>query len=96
MDPVELQEIEHHRAAIPGSSAVLIALRRDGGKRLVASVGRRGSVTSIWRRVARRRRQELLDYMVPSSIVLLEELPLSANGKVDSAACRNPGLARCR
>lgn len=94
---VELQEIEHHlRSDSRVAQAVLVAHEdSDGGKRLVAYVvpTEESDHDQLAPQLRDALRQELPDYMVPSSIVLLEELPLSANGKVDRRRLPEPGVA---
>jgi amino acid adenylation domain-containing protein len=93
---VELQEIEHHlRSDSRVAQAVLVAHEdSDGGKRLVAYVVPTGESDheQLATQLRDALRQELPDYMVPSSIVLLEQLPLSANGKVDTRRLPEPGV----
>ena len=93
---VELQEIEHHlRSDSRVAQAVLVAHEdSDSGKRLVAYVVPTGESEheQLATQLRDALRQELPDYMVPSSIVLLEELPLSANGKVDRRRLPEPGV----
>jgi amino acid adenylation domain-containing protein len=93
---VELQEIEHHlRSDSRVAQAVLVAHEdSDGGKRLVAYVVSTGESDheQLAPQLRDALRQELPDYMVPSSIVVLEELPLSANGKVDRRRLPEPGV----
>ena len=93
---VELQEIEHHlRSDSRVAQAVLVAHEdSDGGKRLVAYVVPTGESDheQLATQLRDALRQELPDYMVPSSILLLEELPLSANGKVDRRRLPEPGV----
>ena len=89
---VELGEIE---AVLMGDarvrSAVVLA-REDqpGEKRLVGYVvaedGERVDIEGLQRRV----RQSLPEYMAPSAIMVLESLPLNANGKVDRKALPAP------
>jgi len=81
---VELGEIE---AALQQESGVrgcvvVVKTGADGNKRLVAYVA--GERTSQELRQALKGR--LPGYMIPSAIVVLRELPLSGNGKVDRQA----------
>ncbi|MBS2966796.1 AMP-binding protein, partial [Actinocrinis puniceicyclus] len=85
---VELGEVETALAAHDAVAAcVVIAHRHDDGPvQLVAYVqpvsGRAVSVAQLREFMAERVPQ----YMVPSSVMVLDRLPLSPNGKVDRAA----------
>ena len=93
---IELGEIG---AALSTHPAVreCLALARDydgGDKRLVAYVVVEGAdaepqtLPARWREYLRER---LPEYMVPSAFVVLERMPLTANGKVDRKALPAPG-----
>ncbi|MBP2319885.1 amino acid adenylation domain-containing protein/non-ribosomal peptide synthase protein (TIGR01720 family) [Kibdelosporangium banguiense] len=69
------------------AEAVVVARQDDGHRRLVAYVVAAGVGQSELRS---RLRQSLPDYMVPSAFVMLEKLPLTANGKVDRKALPAP------
>ena len=83
---VELGEIEHqllHQKFVR-QAVVLAQPDAVGSKELVAYVGGEGT----WEAADLREqlRAALPDYMIPSWIVRLEEMPLSANGKIDRRA----------
>jgi acyl-coenzyme A synthetase/AMP-(fatty) acid ligase/acyl carrier protein len=73
------------------SSVVVVIESGTGEKRLVAFVvacaGSDVGSTQLRAHLAER----LPDYMVPQTIVFLDELPLTTNGKVDHAALPAPG-----
>jgi yersiniabactin nonribosomal peptide synthetase len=86
---IELGEIETHLEKHPSvQSAVVNAVgERRGSKRLVGYVVCRPEVESLDSTSLRDfLRQKLPEYMVPSSFIQLEALPLSSNGKVDRKA----------
>jgi len=94
IEPGEVESVlgEHEEVR---ECVVLARLERDGGRRLVAYVvgsGANGgpSVSELRRHL----RQRLPEYMVPSSIEVLEQMPLTANGKIDREALPEPGTER--
>ncbi len=93
---VELGEIETTLARYPGvrDAAVVAAAggvgSAGGGKRLIAYVvpESEGALRLEDLRVSLKR--SLPDYMVPAAFIMLADLPLNANGKLDQAALPPP------
>src|SRR6185312_13040150 len=93
---IELGEIEAVLKSHSGVRACVVVAREDvaGDQRLVAYVVADRESVDEWRQHLK---QKLPDYMVPSSIVVLEKLPLTPNGKVDRRALPVPEqLARAQ
>ncbi|SPE63311.1 putative Phenylalanine racemase (ATP-hydrolyzing) [Verrucomicrobia bacterium] len=93
---IELGEVESHLSQHPDVQACVVAVlgQSTQDKRLAAyfvASNRRCPNESELRRFLD---QKLPDYMVPSTFVLLEALPLTANGKVDRSALPDPGQVR--
>ncbi|MDO0928848.1 amino acid adenylation domain-containing protein [Streptomyces sp. TG1A-8] len=93
---IELGEIEANLLTHPGIGEVSVVVREDvpGDKRLVAYLVAAGpgapSTTELRAHLGR----HLPDYMIPAAFVVLERLPLTANGKVDRAALPLPDSRR--
>jgi amino acid adenylation domain-containing protein len=88
---IELGEIESALMAEPGVQQSCVVLREDepGMKRLVGYAvgdGSRLDGASLRGRL----KQQLPQYMVPSDVVVLPALPLTANGKIDRASLPAP------
>ncbi|MCR3750886.1 non-ribosomal peptide synthase domain TIGR01720/amino acid adenylation domain-containing protein [Lentzea californiensis] len=90
---IELGEVEAVLGRHPGVGGLVVVVREDalGGKQLVAYLvpadsGREPDPGDLAAFAGR----TLPDYMVPSVFVVLDALPLSANGKVDRAALPAP------
>ncbi|MER5792273.1 amino acid adenylation domain-containing protein [Streptomyces sp. NPDC001980] len=92
---IELGEIEAAISHCDGvRAAVVQALgSRQGPKRLVAYVVHQPDAAPDTGKVESALRAVLPEYMVPRQFVLLDELPLTANGKVNRGALPDPSLA---
>jgi amino acid adenylation domain-containing protein len=90
---VEPAEVESAMRAVPGvtGAAVVVLPRAAGGVRLVAYVA---GVDLTANEVRAELAGALPEWMLPSTVVVLEELPLNVNGKVDRRALPVPDLDR--
>ncbi|WP_037367568.1 non-ribosomal peptide synthetase [Amycolatopsis orientalis] len=84
---VELGEVEGALGAVPGVRAAAAAVR---GPRLIGYVVGAGLVAEEVRATLARRLPEV---MVPAAVVVLDELPVTSNGKLDRAALPAPAAA---
>lgn len=86
---IELAEVETALAAVAGVTSAAAVVRTDGGRdRLVGYVT--GAVTADGVRSALG--AVVPDHMVPSAVVVLDELPVTINGKLDRAALPAPAV----
>ncbi|MGW7276673.1 amino acid adenylation domain-containing protein, partial [Streptomyces sp. NPDC054864] len=88
---IELGEVEVALGAHPDVAQVVVAVReiRAGVKRLVAYAAGTGLDQAGLRAFAA---ESLPEYMMPTAFVVLDALPLNANGKVDRKALPEPEL----
>ncbi len=95
----ELGEIEAHLMRHPRISQAAVVVREDtpGQKYLVAYVVRdsvpSGSAAPDTQELREHLLSRLPDYMVPGAFMVLERMPLTANGKLDRRALPAPDLS---
>ncbi|MEH2221001.1 MAG: amino acid adenylation domain-containing protein [Nostoc sp.] len=91
---IELGEIEVLLASHPDLWESVVVVREDepGDKRLVAYVVPQVEQSPTVAELRQFLKAKLPEYMVPYAFVLLESLPLTANGKVDRRALPKPDL----
>jgi len=91
---IELGEIEtalsRHQAI--QQNAVIIRDDSKGEKELVAYIVTKAGVSITANEIRDQLKNNLPEYMVPSRFVLLDELPMTPNGKVDRKAMPDPSL----
>ena len=88
---IELGEIETQLLLHPGiREAVVVAKEGPSGARLVAYVSCHAGNQTDTAELRKSLAVTLPDYMIPSAIVVLENLPLNANGKVDRKLLPEP------
>ncbi|WP_156624474.1 phosphopantetheine-binding protein, partial [Mycobacterium sp. 852002-30065_SCH5024008] len=89
---IELGEIQTTLASLDGVDQAVVITREDhpGDKRLVGYVTESGSGTVDPDAIRTQLADRLPSYMVPAAIVVLEGLPLTVNGKLDTRALPAP------
>ncbi|HVU68905.1 MAG TPA: amino acid adenylation domain-containing protein [Ktedonobacteraceae bacterium] len=93
---IELGEIEHSLRAQPGVREAVVILREDspGNQRLVAYLVAEQGYALEMPALRAALKQLLPDYMLPSAFVMLDALPLLANGKLNRHALPAPDQER--
>ncbi|WP_051865925.1 non-ribosomal peptide synthetase [Streptomyces griseus] len=89
---IELGEIEHHLRARRGVREAVAVVREDspGDRRLVAYVVAEPGTELDTAALREALRGVLPGYMVPAVVIVLDEVPLTPNGKVDRKALPAP------
>ncbi len=90
---IELGEIEVALSGYHAVAQAVVAVRRDpsGTARLVAYLVARPGADVVEADVRAHVAELLPTYMVPSAFVVLDQLPLNRNGKVDRRSLPDPG-----
>ncbi|TDT97558.1 amino acid adenylation domain-containing protein [Streptomyces sp. 846.5] len=89
---IELGEVTAALAETPGVAQAVAVVREDtpGDRRLVGYVVPAAGVTPRPEAVRQALQGRLPGYMVPAAVVLLDAVPLTVNGKLDTAALPAP------
>src|SRR5215208_6650241 len=93
---IELGEIETVLSRHPAVTEAVVTVREEtaGDKRLVAYILSPAGATVSLYDLRSYVQQQLPQHMIPATFVLLEQWPLTANGKVDRQALPAPGTMR--
>jgi amino acid adenylation domain-containing protein len=89
VEPAEIEIALKRHAGV--HQVAVIPLEENGDKKLVAYVVPAGGNRIATEELRSLAQQHLPEYMVPSAFVMLESLPLTANGKLDRRALPAPG-----
>jgi len=91
---IELEEVEAALLSYSEISQAAAAALPDtlGDKRLIAYVVGTSSAAVDLKQLREHLRKRLPEYMVPSAFIILNALPLNANGKIDRSALPAPQL----
>ncbi|WP_258037076.1 phosphopantetheine-binding protein, partial [Streptomyces sp. SM14] len=89
IEPAEIEAVFTGHASV-AQVAVMVREDRAGQKRLVAYVVHHPGVSAEERELREVCARALPEHMVPSRVVALEAMPLTANGKLDRAALPEP------
>ena len=88
---IELGEIETRLLEHPAvREAVVLALDSPSGKQLVAYLVSDADHGSLRDSIKAHLKAQLPDYMVPAHLIVLDSMPLTANGKLDRRALPQP------
>ncbi|SEU41903.1 amino acid adenylation domain-containing protein, partial [Myxococcus fulvus] len=92
---IELGEVEAALARHPAVREAVVIAREDGpgGKRLVGYAVARDGVPTDGATLRTALKDVLPEYMVPAAVLVLDALPLTANGKVDRKALPAPDMS---
>ncbi len=92
---IELGEVEAVLAGLPGVGQAAVAVREDrpGDRRLAGYVVPAGGAVLDLAGLRAAAARVLPGYMVPAAVVVVEALPLNANGKLDRGALPAPEYA---
>jgi amino acid adenylation domain-containing protein/non-ribosomal peptide synthase protein (TIGR01720 family) len=92
---IELGEVESALGELRAVKSVVVVVREDepGQRRLVAYVVPENSLPLSVNELRSRLEQKLPEYMLPSTFVVLPELPRLPNGKIDRASLPAPDRA---
>jgi len=85
---IELGDIESNLLKLPGVSGAAVVAKREGGqvKSLAAFIKPKEQNDGGFeerQKIRRQLKERLPEYMVPKKIVFVDDMPLTANGKID-------------
>lgn len=85
---IELEDVEHYLCRLPSVNAAAVVPKYDGYKvkSLTAFVVPADPESADRKALKQELRETVMEYMVPHSIIFVERLPLSQNGKVNRRA----------
>jgi amino acid adenylation domain-containing protein len=91
---IELGEIESVLASSPDVGTVVVVVRPDktGERRLAAYAAAKPGATLTPKNLLEQAKAALPEFMVPSSFVIVDTIPLTRSGKVDREALPAPDL----